>query len=120
MPRALQALAMAARLGAELLLRSGYQATAVTRPTEALALIRSAPDSFDLVLTDLAMPGMSGTDLARRLREIRLDLPVILMTGFTANLTEANLREYGISEILAKPPTARTLASMVHRVLNKT
>lgn len=109
-----------AQMGAKLLSHLGYRAQAMTRPADALNLVRADPQAFDLVITDLAMPGMSGTDLAHEIHRLRPDLPIVLTTGFTATLTEERLREAGVREVLPKPPTARGLTDVVRRALSKT
>jgi CheY-like chemotaxis protein len=84
---------------------------------EALALVRANPTAYDLVITDLTMPLMLGTDFATQLLLIRPDLPIILTTGYTANLTPQRVRELGIRELLPKPHTIQLLGMAVHRVL---
>ncbi len=80
----------------------GYRATAVSDPHQALARIRSAPNDVDLLVTDLAMPGLSGIDLARAVRAIRADLPIVLVSGYSVESDE-ELAAAGISHRLAKP-----------------
>lgn len=95
----------------ELLETWGVHATFMSRPQEALDAIRQAPARFDLVITDQAMPRMTGLDLARALRDLRADLPVILYTGFGENLTAADLRAAGIRALLPKPVEPQKLAA---------
>jgi len=109
-----------ALLGQTMLQELGYTVENTTSPVEALALVRDQPDSYDLVVTDLTMPGMLGTDLVRELLLIRPDLPVIITTGYSATLTEQRVLEMGARALLLKPLTLHSLGVAVHRVLAKT
>jgi two-component system, cell cycle sensor histidine kinase and response regulator CckA len=110
-PRVLQSL----RLLIEWL---GYRATACPSPFDALARFRDQPDDFDLVLTDLTMPGMTGVDVAREALAIRPQARIMLMSGFSANWSLEALRSLGITSLLAKPIGARTLATALHAALH--
>lgn len=107
-----------AQLGRSILDELGYRSTAVSDVTEALARVSADPHAFDLVITDLSMPGMIGSDLAAEFMRIRPDLPIILMTGYSANLTRDAVREMGIRELLLKPFNFRSLGAAVQRVLS--
>ena len=104
-------------LGREMLRQLNYVVEMTTRPTEALALVQANPTAYDLIITDLTMPGMTGTDLARRILLVRPDQPIILVTGFTPNLTAESVRKLGIRELLLKPLALLELGESVHRVL---
>jgi DNA-binding NtrC family response regulator len=65
--------------------RSGYRVTAFADGEEALAAFLAAPDGFDLVVSDLTMPRLGGTELARRIKEVRPEMPVIIMSGFAVH-----------------------------------
>jgi len=65
----------------KMLKRLGYQVEKQLNPAEALELFKAKPDSFDLVITDMTMPQMTGVNLAEKLKEIRSDIPVIICTG---------------------------------------
>jgi len=95
----------------------GYTVQAETSPLRALDAIRQAGNAIDLVITDLAMPGLSGLELAAEIRRLRPGLPIILTTGYAPNLSGKNIGELGIAELVVKPPTAQRLAEAVHRVL---
>ena len=84
------------KLGRGMLERQGYQVLALTSSEEALELFRSGPGEFDLVLSDVSMPELSGIDLARALIGIRPDIPVILMAGFTEMITEEAAQDMGV------------------------
>jgi CheY-like chemotaxis protein len=107
-----------AKLGRELLVGLGYSVEAVTAPEVALALVRDNPWRFALVLTDQSMPGMAGLDLADKLREIRPDLPIILMTGYSGSLAPERIEAARIREVLLKPSSLHSLGSAVHTALS--
>jgi PAS domain S-box-containing protein len=106
------------RVATRALTLHGYRVTGATRGDEALATFRSDPSSFDVVVTDLTMPGLSGEELARRLKELRPDLPVVLCSGFGERMDAAALRAAGIDACAAKPYTAEGLAAAVREVLD--
>jgi CheY-like chemotaxis protein len=99
-----------------LLTRLNYSATACNSPREAIELFRKNPAQFDLVITDLTMPEMNGLNVARQLRAIRPELPVILASGFTADLNREQIRDAGICELLEKPVSMTALAEALQRV----
>ncbi len=106
-----------ARVTGRVLEHLGYAVETHTKPVEALAAVRREPGRYDLVITDLAMPVMSGTDLAREILALRPDLPVLLATGYTATLTPARVQAMGIRELLSKPISVHALGTVVARVL---
>jgi PAS domain S-box-containing protein len=106
-----------ALLGRCILEELGYVVESKTSPAEALAAVRADPAAFDLVITDLTMPGMTGTELGRQLLEIRPGLPIILTTGHSGNLTAERVRRLGCRELLLKPLTLQKLGQAVRRAL---
>jgi CheY-like chemotaxis protein len=98
-----------------LLERQGYRVSAYTDPSAALAAVRSQPDAFDLVVTDYNMPGLSGLEVARALREIRADLPVVLASGYITEELSAQAPAAGIRELIYKPNTADELCAVIAR-----
>lgn len=90
-------------LMATVLNRLGYTSLAVNGPLQALALFSDAPEKFDLVIVDEIMPGMRGTELARRIIGIKDDIPVILVTGYGGIIPEDEVRSSGIRATLTKP-----------------
>ncbi|MEX2048382.1 MAG: PAS domain S-box protein [Gemmatimonadota bacterium] len=108
-----------ARLGARRLAGLGYTVTPFTDSGAALEHFRVNPNAFDAIVTDLTMPKMTGTTLARAAREIR-SVPVILLTGYAEDITEAVLQEAGIERLLLKPATIEELATAVFEVLGRT
>jgi CheY-like chemotaxis protein len=99
--------------------RLGYQVEAKTNPDEALELFRSNPDEFDLVISDMTMPQMTGDKLAKKLMEIRPDIPIIISTGFSEKMDENKANAMGIRAFVLKPLIMRTLAVTVRKVLDE-
>jgi CheY-like chemotaxis protein len=106
-------------LGREMLEVLGYEVTTRTSSVEALALFRTKPQAFDLVITDQTMPNMTGEALSHELRRIRSGIPIILCTGFSYTMTDEKARALGIGAYLMKPLTIRDLALAVRRVLHQ-
>jgi len=99
--------------------RLGYKVTVGTSSVEALAIFKDNPDAFDLVITDQTMPGMTGIDLARRMMEIRPNLPVILCTGYSSTLSEEKIASMGIKGFAFKPLAKRDIAVVIRKVLEE-
>jgi PAS domain S-box-containing protein len=108
-----------AELGKELLESMGYKVTSRTGSPEALETFRSAPNDFDLVVTDFTMPGITGVELCREFKALRPDIPVILCTGFSDSLLGSQSEELGISEVLAKPYAVASLARAIRKALDR-
>lgn len=103
----------------ELFERQGYRVTSVVDGSEAWEVCRSHPDRFDLVVTDQAMPGITGVQLAERLGALRPRLPIILCTSYSEIVSSESARTFGISGYIAKPIDTRKLLDLVDRELNK-
>ncbi len=108
-----------ADIGKRMLERLGYRVTAKTNSVEALDLFRQTPDEFDLVITDMTMPNMTGDVLARKLISIRPDIPIIVCTGYSARINPDIIKEIGIKEMAMKPVVMKDIAQMIHRVLSR-
>jgi CheY-like chemotaxis protein len=106
-------------LAENMLQRLGYQVTAVNRSDRALALFKAAPERYDLVVTDMTMPDMTGDRLARQMLAIRPDLPVILCTGYSHRLSDKSAEELGLAGIALKPLIMKDLAVMIRRAIDK-
>ncbi|MCB2225427.1 MAG: PAS domain S-box protein [Desulfarculaceae bacterium] len=107
-------------VGRHVLERLGYRVTAATSSREALGLFQEAPGEFDLLLTDLTMPGLTGTALAERILAIRPDMPVILCTGYSyEHVTEAQMQAMGIRRLAHKPLRAAEIAEIIREVLDE-
>ena len=107
-----------AKVGDRMLRSMGYEVTFFTRPNEALAALAADPMRFQLVIADLTMPGMSGMELARRVREIRYGMPFILTTGYHGTQEASELASLGIAELLTKPVNTERLAKSVRSALD--
>jgi len=107
-----------AKLGRQYFERLGYRVTASQSSPDALELFRTNPHRFDLVITDMTMPRMSGDELAAAMLSIRPDLPIVLCTGYSQRISEARAREIGIRAYVTKPTTDNELANAVRRVLD--
>ena len=102
-----------------LLARLNYQVTVSNSAREVLDWCGQDASQFDLVITDLTMPEMTGLEVARQLHTLRPALPVILSSGFCADLSPETLAAAGIVELLEKPVTRQGLAGAVRRVLDR-
>lgn len=96
---------------------SGYHVIALKDAMEALEVFAKNPDGFDLVITDLTMPGMTGIELSKKLLSLRSDLPVILSTGYSDAIDEREMKSLGIREMIVKPSNIVELKTAVRRVL---
>ncbi len=105
------------RMGTQRLERLGYQVESTTSPLEALNLFRSKPDQFDLVITDLTMPKMTGDKLVKEILNIRPGMPIIICTGFSERMDGEKAMAIGAAGYLAKPHEKRELAMTVKKVL---
>ncbi len=110
--------AMLVDLSSQLLKRLGYSVTACTSSLEALSRFRDAPAEFDLVITDMTMPQMTGRELAGEMLATRPDLPIILCTGFSEIITEDDARRAGIRAFIMKPIIMKDLAATIRRILD--
>ncbi len=102
----------------QILERLGYQVTPMTDSEEALEEFAAQPDRFDLVITDMTMPKMTGDQLARRMMEIKPQIPVILCTGYSETISEEKALAMGIDKFVMKPIVKDVLASTIRRVLD--
>jgi len=107
----------------EILERLGYEVVAKSSAVEALEVFRSEPERFDLVVTDLTMPHMTGTQLAKRVRHIKPGIPIILCSGFgdiDANIKEKEgIDAVDVSDFVTKPIIKNDLARIVRKALDK-
>jgi len=100
-----------------MLVRLGYQVTAMSSSTAALAEFSSHPLEFDLVLTDMAMPEMQGDSLSQKIKQIRPDIPILMCTGFSEKLSPERAAAIGIGKIIMKPLLFRELATSIREFL---
>ncbi|MFC1869184.1 PAS domain S-box protein, partial [Thermodesulfobacteriota bacterium] len=97
----------------------GYKVTARTSSIEALEAFRHKPEAFDIVITDMTMPNLTGKDLAKKLMDIRSDIPIILCTGFSEQIDDRRAKEIGISSFVMKPIVMEEMAKRIREVLDK-
>jgi len=107
-----------ANLIKKMLERHGYIVTCTTSSPHALEVFKKRRDMFDMVITDYAMPEMSGIELARRVRNIRSDIPVLLCSGYYAGKEYNSAQEAGIEMVLYKPLQDYQLVLAVDNILN--
>ena len=96
----------------------GYRMTVMTDAVKALEIFDARPDDFDIVLTDMTMPDMTGLALSKELLEIRPDIPIILFTGFSEMVTEEDARKAGIRDFFMKPVSLREIACSIREILD--
>jgi PAS domain S-box-containing protein len=96
----------------------GYRIISFTSSMEAFQVFQNSPDEFDLVITDMTMPDMTGSQLARKLLEIRPDIPIILCTGFSEQINEKMSEAMGIQGYLMKPVVRTEMAKIIRKALN--
>jgi len=107
---------MLVALADEALVRMGFDVVALEDPVEALDRFREDPMGFDVVVTDMTMPRMSGLKLAESVRALNAGVPVILCTGFSNELVGRRHEEMGVSAVLFKPVPMKELAEAIHAV----
>ncbi|MGE5339385.1 MAG: PAS domain-containing protein [Gemmatimonadota bacterium] len=105
------------QLGEEMMAELGYEPIGFTSSALALESFRAEPLRFDAVLSDEAMPGMTGSELAAEIRRIRPDIPIVLMSGYATAELAARARATGVVEVLAKPLVSRDVARSLANAL---
>ena len=103
----------------DVLERLGYKVTSRSSSLEALEAFRAAPDKFDLVITDMQMPNMSGDRLSSELTKIRPDIPILLCTGFSETMSEEKAISLGIKGFLLKPIVMKDFSQKIREVLDE-
>jgi len=99
--------------------RLGYTVQTSTNPVEALATFEANPTLFDLVISDMTMPQMSGAKLSEKLKEIQNNIPIIICTGHSSFIDEEKSKDIGISAFAMKPITMSEIARLIRTVLDK-
>jgi CheY-like chemotaxis protein len=107
-----------AKMASQILERLGYKVTTRTSSVEALELIKMKPSHFDLIITDMTMPNMTGDKLTVELMKIRPDIPVILCTGYSNKISEESAFKIGIKALVYKPIVKIDLAKKIREVLD--
>jgi PAS domain S-box-containing protein len=106
-------------VGVEMLKDLGYDAVGTTRPAQALEMFTARPQGFDLVITDMTMPGMTGDQLSARIQQCRSDIPIIISSGFNKRMTAERAAKLGIRAFLMKPVTVQKLSRTIREVLDE-
>lgn len=108
------------RMNQQIFERLGYQITTYNSPQHALEAFRDAPDTFDLVISDLTMPEMTGTEFALKLKSIRSSIPVIISTGHADVVNEMSAAKWGVEAFITKPFTKREIEGVVRDIFDNT
>ena len=103
----------------QVLERLGYSVTAKTSSIDAVETFTTEPGKFDLVITDYAMPGMTGKELAQEVMNVRPDIPVVLCTGFSEDIDAKDARRMGIKDFVMKPVTREKIAAIIRKILDE-
>lgn len=98
--------------------RNGYTVQTLTSSTKALEIFRANPAAFDLLLTDMTMPDLTGDTLALAIRQLRPDIPIILCTGYSSRIDEEQARKMGVQAFLMKPVNLKELETTVRQLLD--
>jgi two-component system, cell cycle sensor histidine kinase and response regulator CckA len=106
-------------IGKEALERLGYKVVAHAKSAKALDLFRESPMAFDLVITDMTMPDLTGDQLAMEIMRIRPDIPIIICTGYSERLSEETAEAMGIRGFILKPILIRDMAVTIRRILDQ-
>jgi signal transduction histidine kinase/ActR/RegA family two-component response regulator/HAMP domain-containing protein len=102
----------------ELLKECGYTVHLFTNGRDALAAFENSPRAYDLIITDMTMPGITGDELARKIMALQPDIPIFLCTGFSEHMTEIRAMDMGIKQFFQKPVDIRKLITAVDQILN--
>ena len=103
----------------QLLENLGYKVTSLTSSVEAFKLFKSNPNMFDLIITDMSMPEMTGDELAKNILEIRPDTPIILSTGYNELISEEKAEQIGIKAFLKKPFKIDYVSKVIRKILDE-
>ena len=109
---------MVVEIQQKMLKRLGYDVTARTSSVEALKAFQANPDNFDLIITDMTMPNMTGDQLAQKIMDIRTDIPIILCSGFSEKMSNEKAKSLGIKGFLMKPVLMKDLSIAIRRTLD--
>lgn len=102
----------------QMLERLGYDVVSFTRSPDAMARFQAEPETFDIVVTDMTMPEMTGDQVAGAVRALRPRVPIILCTGFSEAITPEKAESLGISRMLMKPLGLAQLADAMRKLLD--
>jgi len=105
------------RLGEEMIAELGYEPVGFTSSKAALQGVRAEPQRFSAVLSDEAMPEMTGSELALEIRKVRADMPIVLMSGYVTPALAERAQRAGVVEVLSKPLASRDIARSLANAL---
>ncbi|MBM9604983.1 ATP-binding response regulator [Desulfopila inferna] len=97
----------------------GYQVTSCISSRDALHVFEQSPDTFDLVITDQTMPGMTGFELAGKILSIRTGMPIVLCTGYSPNISRKSIAALGIKELVLKPLALDEFSNVIRRAIDQ-
>lgn len=106
-------------MGERMLEKLGYKVEVSTQSPEAFEAFYKDPDQFDIVISDYIMPDMTGLQLAKKIKEIRADIPIIMCTGFSESINKTNFKALGIDGFFLKPIVIMQLARLVRKLLDE-
>lgn len=106
------------QMGSKILQRLGYDVTSCTDSSIALEMVLDNPTYFDLVITDMTMPHLSGDKLVLKIRKVNQKIPIVLCTGYSRKVNKDSYRDFGISAYLSKPYSKKDLSDLVFDILN--
>jgi len=106
-------------LGKELLEKLGYRVDIETDSTKALERFKQDPDAWDVIVTDMTMPKLSGSQLSRKILSIRPYIPIILCTGYHEQMTREKALEIGIKDYVRKPVILKEMSKLLRKVLGE-
>jgi CheY-like chemotaxis protein len=107
-----------AKLGKRMLERLGYSVTTASNGKEAMSLLETAPDNFDVLVSDQTMPHGTGLMLTEKVREIRRDLPVVLMTGYSDMISPEKIEQLEIRGLVMKPLAGKKLGAAIRNAID--
>jgi len=105
-------------MACQILQRLGYTVTTSSASLDALAVFKTNPGEFDLIITDMTMPNLTGIQLAQEIHEIRSDIPIIICTGFSDQIDEDSCEKMGIQGFIMKPIIRSEMAHKIREVLD--
>jgi signal transduction histidine kinase len=107
------------RLNRSILRELGYRVSSESDSQRALEQFRATPEAYDLIHTDMTMPKLTGDRLAKSIRSIRQDIPIILSTGYNRKMDESQAKKLGIDLLMMKPVSRKVLAKEIRRLLDE-
>ncbi|MEZ5427839.1 MAG: response regulator [Pyrinomonadaceae bacterium] len=106
-------------LAERMLERLGYEVSGFVYPKDAIEAFRRNPSEYDIVITDMAMPGIDGAELVRQIRQIRSDVPIVMTTGYIRPQDTDIAAELGVKDIVLKPSSVEKLAEIASQIMDE-